>query len=219
MANQSIQTEGQRNGGVQTGLCEHYTHEVVPLTEIVLVRVPKPTHRGLHGGKRWHKFDAVFIKCVWVGRSDLSDEHIVLTPGGRVFSRTIRRLEPSRRHDAGFLDKVKGLPWDAKDGIVRFRPRKEPAPPTIVVGESPERKKVRFLPNSGDGGVAAVTVEELVEDYWSDEHGQGQMFEVLHCKVEPDLDTINTEAALDRLLENGVVRDIPRAFQELKVLA
>ena len=32
-------------------------------------------------------------------------------------------------------------------------------------GESPERKKVRFLPNSGDGGAAAVTVEELVEDY------------------------------------------------------
>ena len=37
------------------------------------------------------------------------------------------------------------------------------------------------------------------------------MFEGLHCKVEPDLDVINTEAALDRLLENGVVRDIPRA--------
>ena len=78
-------------------------------------------------------------------------------------------------------------------------------------GESPERKKVRFLPDSGDGGAAAVTVEELVEDYWSDEHGQGQMFEGLHCKVEPDLDTINTEAALDRLLEHGVVRDIPSA--------
>ena len=29
-------------------------------------------------------------------------------------------------------------------------------------------------------------------------------------KVEPDLDVINTEAALDRFLENGVVRDIPR---------
>ena len=37
------------------------------------------------------------------------------------------------------------------------------------------------------------------------------MFEGLHCKVEPDLDTVNAEAALDRLLENGVVRDIPRA--------
>ena len=70
---------------------------------------------------------------------------------------------------------------------------------------------MRFLPDSGDGGAAAVTVEELVEDWWSDEHGQGQMFDGLHCKVEPDLDTINTEAARDRLMENGVVREIPRA--------
>ena len=62
----------------------------------------------------------------------------LLTLGGRVFSRTIRRLEPSRRHDAGFLDKVKGLPWDAQDGIVRGRSRKEPAPPSppTLVGEN-----------------------------------------------------------------------------------
>ena len=33
---------------------EHYTHDVVPFAEIVLVRVPKPTHRGLQGGRRWH---------------------------------------------------------------------------------------------------------------------------------------------------------------------
>ena len=253
----------------------------------------------------------MFTKGVWVGRSETSNEHIVLTPGGRVLSRTIRRLEPSRRHDAGFLDKVKGLPWDAQDSIVRCRPRKEPAPPPPIVvggntqshnpdlpvktemthsetpketdntndpddvsvsetvlndgrdashikskspvdttdgvrqrlkfdgeasgmtpdpkrsketakqgetresnalpGESHERKKVRFLPDSGDGGDAAVTVQELVADYWSDGHGQGQMFEGLHCKVEPDLDTINNEAALDRLLQYGVVRDSPRA--------
>ena len=223
-----------------------------------------------------------------------------------MFSRTIRRLEPSCRHDAGFLGEVEGLPWDAQDGIVRGRPRKEPAPPPPVSvgentqnhnpvlpekterthcetpketddmhdadnvpmsetplndgrdashikskssvdtaeecdsvceasgmtpdpkrsketvkqgetresnafpGESPERKKVRFLSDSGDGGAAAVTVEELVEDHWSDEHGQGDMCEGLHCKVESDLDTVNTEAALDRFLENGVVRDIPR---------
>ena len=94
---------------------EHCTHEVVPFAEIVLVSYPKPTHRGLQGGKRWHKGDAVFIKGVWVGRSDLSEEHIVLTPGGRVFTRTVRRVEPSRRHDAVFLDKVKGLPWGAQD--------------------------------------------------------------------------------------------------------
>ena len=69
---------------------------------------------------------------------------------------------------------------------------------------------MRFLPEPGGGGACAITVGELVEDYWSDEHGQGEMFEGLHCKMEPDLDVINTEAALDRLLENEVVRDIPR---------
>ena len=41
------------------------------------------------------------------------------TRATRVFSRTIRRLEPSRRCDAGFLNKVKGPPWDAQDGIVQ----------------------------------------------------------------------------------------------------
>ena len=53
-----------------------------------------------------------------------------------------------------------------------------------LLGESPEKKKVRFLPELGDGGACAITVEELVEDYWSDEHGQGEMFEGLHCKAE-----------------------------------
>ena len=71
-------------------------------------------------------------------------------------------------------------------------------------------KKVLFSTEPGDGGACAITVEEQDEDYWSDEHGQGEKFEGLHCKVEPDVDTTATEAALDRLLANGVVRDLPR---------
>ena len=113
---------------------EHYTHEVVLFAEIVLVRVPRPTHRVLQGGKRWHKGDAVFIKGVWVGGSDLSDEHIVLTPGGRVCSRTIRRLEPSRRHDAGFLDKVKGSTVGRTGRYCTGSTEKAAPPPPILVG-------------------------------------------------------------------------------------
>ena len=116
---------------------EHFSHEVVLFAEVILARIPKPTRRALQGGKRWHMGDAFCIKGVWVGRSETSDEHIVLTLGGRVLSRTIRGLEPTRRHDARFLSTVKGLPWDAQDGIVRSRPRKEPTPPhPILVGES-----------------------------------------------------------------------------------
>ena len=77
-------------------------------------------------------------------------------------------------------------------------------------GESRDKKKVRFSSESGDGGACAITLEEWVEDHWSDEHGKGAMYEGLHRKVEPDLDTTATEAALDRLLEYGVVCDIPR---------
>ena len=51
-------------------------------------------------------------------------------------------------------------------------------------------------------------MEEQVEDYWSDE---GELFEGLHSEVEADVDSAATEAALDRLLADGVVRDIPRA--------
>ena len=114
------------------------------------------------------------------------------------------------RHRLNFDGETSGMtpdPKRSKETVKQGETRESNALP----GESPEKKKVRFLSEPGDGGACAITVEELVEDWWSDEHGQGQMFEGLHCKVEPDLDTINTESALDRLLENGVVRDIPRA--------
>ena len=105
-----------------------------------------------------------------------------------------------------FDGEASGMTPDPKRSVMQGETRES----NDLPGESPEKKKVRFLSDSGDGGAAAVTVEELVEDYWSVEHGQGEMFEGLQFSVEPDLDVINTEAALDRLLENGVVWDIPR---------
>ena len=75
-----------------------------------------------------------------------------------------------------------------------------------LFGESFDRKNVRFLPDPGDGVAAVVSLEVLVEDYCSDEHGQGQMLEGLQFKVEPDQDTSSTEVAVDRFLQNGVAR-------------
>ena len=35
---------------------------------------------------------------------------------------------------------MKGLPWGAQDGIVRVRPRKEPAtPPPVLIGENTQK--------------------------------------------------------------------------------
>ena len=51
-------------------------------------------------------------------------------------------------------------PKRSKETVKQGETRELNVPP----GESPERKKVRFMPDSGSGGAAAVTVEELVED-------------------------------------------------------
>ena len=66
--------------------------------------------------------------------------------------------------------------------------------PVCARRESPE-KRVRLSTEVGAGGACAITVEEQVEDYLSDEHGQGELFEGLHNKVEPDVDSTATEAA------------------------
>ena len=59
----------------------------------------------------------------------------------------VEEVRTIRADDAGFLGKVKSLPWDAQDGIVRGRPRKEPAPPPpVVVGEN-TRKHNPGLPD------------------------------------------------------------------------
>ena len=75
-----------------------------------------------------------------------------------------------------FDGKVSGMTPDpkrsnetAKQGEVRES--------NALPGESPEKKKVRFLSEPGDGGACAITVEELVEDYWSDEDGKVRCLE------------------------------------------
>ena len=108
-----------------------------------------------------------------------------------------------------FDGKASGITPDrkkSKEAVKQGETRELRAPP----GESPETK-VRFLSDYGDGGDAAVTVRKS----WLKTTGQMNTAKV-RClrdsiaRVEPDLDVINTEAALDRLLENDVVRDLPR---------
>ena len=70
-----------------------------------------------------------------------------------------------------------------KETVRQGEVRESTAPP----GESLEKNKVRFSMEVGAGGACATTVEEQVEDYWSDEHGQGELFEGLHNKVPPSV--------------------------------
>ena len=88
----------------------NYIGEIVPFGETALFKAPASKTRQRKGGRRLHKADSAWDKGVWGGNTDNNEEHIILTPIGKVQCRTVRRLEASRRHDQDILNKVLGLP-------------------------------------------------------------------------------------------------------------
>eukprot|EP00971_Amphidinium_carterae_P340411 6478743-Amphidinium_carterae.1 len=88
----------------------NYCSELVPFMETVLFRHSLPSHRRLHGVQRF-KADSLWAKAVWLGRREQNGEHILGTPDGIQFARTVRRLEPARRHQVKVLQAMRGTPW------------------------------------------------------------------------------------------------------------
>ena len=65
-----------------------------------------------HETKDRKKMSNVWIKGVWVGRTENSDEHLLLTPRGVMRTKMVRRLPPAEVTANAFYDTVKGQPWD-----------------------------------------------------------------------------------------------------------
>jgi len=60
------------------------------------------------------KYDDRWLRGLFVGKLDQTDEAILLTPSGVAKARGIRRLEESERFKLSFLNSCKGLPWNPK---------------------------------------------------------------------------------------------------------
>ena len=60
------------------------------------------------------KLDSEWVKAVWVGRVDKSNEHLLLTTKGCIRSRVARRIPDGNQ--ASYHAEVKGLPWDTFKG-------------------------------------------------------------------------------------------------------
>ena len=52
------------------------------------------------------KLDSAWVKAVWVGRLDRSNEHLLLTTKGRIRSRVVRRIPDGNQasYHAGYKD-------------------------------------------------------------------------------------------------------------------
>ena len=53
-----------------------------------------------------------WVRAVWLGRSSLSDEHMVGCDGGVWSTRTVRRLVAANQWDEQMLKSCIGLPWN-----------------------------------------------------------------------------------------------------------
>ena len=56
------------------------------------------------------KLDSAWVKAVWAGRVDKSNEHLLLTTKGCIRSRVVRRMPDGNQ--ASYHVEVQGLPWD-----------------------------------------------------------------------------------------------------------
>ena len=49
---------------------------------------------------------------IWVGKTTLDDEHLLLTPAGVRTARSVKRLPEEKKYDKVFLASCKGTPWN-----------------------------------------------------------------------------------------------------------
>jgi hypothetical protein len=129
-----------------------YNGSVVPMGEVVLHAVPYSQTGHQAGGKRRNKADLNWHRAVWIGKSEISDEHMVATPDGVVTTRTVKRLTPPTCYDLPTFAGARGLPWSLGIGA-RGRPRRrERALPKVIGRDGYDGPGGGYGPDGPEGG-------------------------------------------------------------------
>ena len=114
------QTQYERTRGCR------YESALVPFGEVVMAKIADADKM------RAGKLDSAWVKAVWVGRVDRSNEHLLLTTKGCIRSRVVKRIPDGNQ--ASYHAEVQGLPWDTLKGSAEMlrnalvRPGEPPRP-------------------------------------------------------------------------------------------
>jgi hypothetical protein len=177
-------SRGQTSFESRTGTV--YKSALVNFAETVMIRVPIDPP-GLR-----RKLDTQWLKGTWVGRTDESDAHIVLTSHGVVTGRSVRRLPPEQRYQADLVRSLRAKVSDpvlSQAKLLRILPASIPirldgeteeieqaAEPSVPMAVEPlinedAADAVEMLPASAvDMDVGA---EEMLGDAMATELGEG----------------------------------------------
>ena len=77
---------------------------LVPFGEVVMAKIADADKM------RAGKLDSAWVKAVWVGRLDKSNERLLLKTKGCIGSRVVRRIPDGNQ--ASYYAEVQELPWD-----------------------------------------------------------------------------------------------------------
>ncbi|CAL1148944.1 unnamed protein product, partial [Cladocopium goreaui] len=89
-----------------------YISELMPLGETVMGKYPKVKDKA---APRW-------VKGIYAGKTESSDEHLVLTSSGALTFRTVRRLPKGSQFQNAVMDAARGAPWNTVLGSDRAKP-------------------------------------------------------------------------------------------------
>eukprot|EP00971_Amphidinium_carterae_P032112 632282-Amphidinium_carterae.4 len=126
-----------------------------------MARQPVSPSGRLHSNKRYKKADSLWLKGVWLGRTEQTAEHIVAVvdpqlPAGEqagvITCRTIRRMEVSKKADKELLMQMQGAPWQAFGLVPRGRRRAKVGADAVMMREL--RQPERSSGGAGSVGIA-----------------------------------------------------------------
>ena len=153
-----------------------YESASVPFGEVVMAKIADADKM------RAGKLNSAWVKAVWVGRVDRSNEHLLLTTKGCIRSRVVRRIPDGNQ--ASYHAEVQGLPWDTLKGSAemlrnatvrpgepprpsRGRPRKDGSPAQARTTTTTERQGANRddpMPGSSDDHLRQPMTETDVID-------------------------------------------------------
>ena len=99
------------------------------------------------------KLDSAWVKAVWVGRVDRSNEHLLLTTKGCIRSRVVRRIPDGNQ--ASYHAEVQGLPWDTLKGSTEMlrNATVRPGEPTKAIERKAQKRWVSSTSEDNDDDV------------------------------------------------------------------
>jgi len=114
-----------------------YRSELAAFGEAMMFREATSDTGEQRDGRRPLAADSLWHKGIWVGRSEFSNEHILISPIGARGTTTVRRLADDAKWSKEEVIAADGLPWDSKPRVpklIRQRGKKPRAPLALPLG-------------------------------------------------------------------------------------